>query len=470
MQAYNAGDFARAVSLAERALKDRKRDHNLLHLQAACLMKMGDPEAALEKLLAACRVERRDPQLLISLAQTYRALQRFEEFDATLGRVLEIAPGLADAVYLHAQSYRERGMLDDARRVIEEAMGATDAGHVDPTLLAAHAEVCLAAKDTEAGMASAEAVVARGDAVRVEVRRRATFLLGRLLDGAGRYDEAFEAFSRGNAMYTTPIRVMPAAYVRERWSAERLADVPVASERTELPVLVCGMPRTGTTLVEQMLAAHPEIGTVGECAALPAMELRCDPARLDQRAIDQMQRQYLEALAPGARGGEARVVDKMTMNYAMLGLASRVVPGLRVIYCVRDPRDVCLSCFQQDFTADAHPYSRDLTQCALQYAEHTRIMEHWRAVLPDVALMEVRYAELVEDPERVVRAMLGFVGVGFDPACLRHHETAAPVTTASSAQVREPVYRTSLARWRHYGANLDPLAQALRKAGVPLEG
>ncbi len=470
-RAYAKGDYRGAIRLATEAAGKSPRDHELLHIMGASMSRLGSPGSAVALLEKALALKPRHPGILVSLAQAYRALQRFDDMNAAIDTALQAAPDLPPALQLRATALRHEGKYDEALRVVEPAIKK---GTDDVNFLITHAELCQATRDTEAGAASARRVLGLPN-VRPQVRRAAWHLLGSLLDAEGRHDEAFEAFAEGNALVPAKENTFKVDVVA-RWSAEQLDRVPRATNPSELPVLVVGMPRSGTTLVEQMIAAHPLAGTVGESHVLPALRRAHNPANLDQATIDQLQATYLAELARGAQtsAGSAddpasitRVVDKLPGNYMNLGLVSRITPGARAIHCLRDPRDTCLSCYFQNF-GEQHTYSSDLRACAAQYAEHLRIMDHWRATI-DLPILDVRYAELVADPEAGVRRILDFLGLEFDEACLRFHESKRTVTTLSSAQVRRPVYKSSLARWKRYEKHIGPLVEALTEHGVPLD-
>ncbi len=461
IKAYESGDNRAALALATQALQAHPRNADLLHLMGGALARLGNPAESLARLLQADKAQPMNPAILLSIAQTQRTLQRFDEMNTTIERVLYLAPKLPQALSLKAQSLREQGRYDDAGRILAPAI---DSGTDDPILLMAHAELCAATRDTDAGIDSCERALARDD-LRPNVRRFALFTLGALLDHAQRYDDAFDAYARANAMLE-PGRVTPAASVIETWSPDRLAQIDPAPDASDLPLLIVGMPRSGTTLIEQMLAAHPRVETVGESHALPDLARAIPAEQINAGVAASLGQRYLGALRAAATDDTARVLDKMPGNYLHLGLLSRACPGARVIHAQRDPRDVCLSCYFQNF-GSAHSYSRDLALCATQYAQHLRIMDHWRAVL-DPPILDVHYEDVVSDPEPCVCAMLDFAALAFDDACLRHHESARTVTTRSSDQVRRPVYRSSLARWRRYEKHIQPLTDALRDAGVQL--
>ncbi len=461
IRAMSQGDAATALQLATEALRKLKTDAELIHLRGAALSRLGSLDEALAELRRAAALAPKSPAVHVTLAQVYRRLQRFDEMNDALARALKLDPDATQAIHLKAQALRDLGEYDQAQRLLAESIQRL--GPQAP-LLYSHAELCEASRDTAPGIASARALLAQPGAP-PDVRRSTTYLLARLLDIAGEHVEAIDAAAEANAMSPAGV-VTSAERITRPWTPERLAAIPHAADPDPLPILVVGMPRSGTTLVEQMLAAHPRIGTAGECNALPQIRKGVNPANLDRATVDKHARAYLDRLREAAPGAD-RVVDKLPGNYMNLGLVSRLTPAATVIHCVRDPRDTCVSCFFQNF-GESHTFSRDLALCGEQFAEYLAMMDHWRGVL-DIEILDVPYAELVAEPERWIRAMLQRAGMEFDEACLRHHDSARAVTTASSAQVRRPVYTSSVARWRRYADRLDPLIDTLRARGVALD-
>ena len=309
--------------------------------------------------------------------------------------------------------------------------------------------------------------------ISAEARLQVRFALGRLHDRNGDYDRAFAHYQAGNAL--KPVQVTPDHPLAEvnalirTFAKDALERLPHGRKRADHLVFIVGMPRSGTSLVEQILASHPNVFGAGErrdlqtlVATLPA-SLNGIPypecaARLTQKRVDLLARRYLEPLtrlAPDA----ARVTDKMPHNFLHLGLIEILFPGARIIHCVRDPLDTCLSCYFQNF-GGYHPYAYDLASLGRYYHHYQRLMAHWRAVL-SLPVMEVRYEELVEHQEEVSREMVAFCGLDWDADCLRFYESSRLVNTASYDQVRRPVYRGSMGRWRHYETHLAPLQAAL---------
>jgi len=231
------------------------------------------------------------------------------------------------------------------------------------------------------------------------------------------------------------------------------------------------MPRSGTTLVEQVLASHPAVHGGGELTTLadivreqaglrsctyPRVLADLEAAEVSALGAEYVRR--LRALAPGA----LRVTDKMPGNFRFLGLIRLALPGARIIHCRRNPVDTCLSCYQQNFH-EGHAFTNDLTDLGRYYRAYARLMEQWRRIFPG-QFLEVDYEGLVTDFERESRRMLEFAGLPWDDACLRFHQTPRSVDTASRWQVRQPLYRRSVERRRNYERHLGPLREALGDA------
>lgn len=301
------------------------------------------------------------------------------------------------------------------------------------------------------------------------------FCLGRLLDAQGQYDEAFGYYQRGNQLkglhfdrqrHERLIDSLITTYSREFVQGAARADL--GSDR---PVFILGMPRSGTSLVEQIMASHPAVFGGGELQHIPRMAASL-PGRLKTETpfpqcvtaltaevCNQVAQEYLDYLAelsPDAR----HVTDKMPSNFLYLGLISQLFPRARVIHCVRDPMDTCLSCYFQDLVGTENTYCYDLEDLGVYYRQYQRLMAHWREVL-DIPILEVGYEALVGDQEQQTRALLEFCGLEWDERCLRFNETRRFAATASYDQVRQPLYNQSVERWRHYEAHITPLKRAL---------
>ncbi len=304
----------------------------------------------------------------------------------------------------------------------------------------------------------------------------ACFALGNLLDKAGDYDAAFGRFATANRLARTlrdaegkgfdrtlvqrQIDTLIAGYTPAIFAAPNPVAIP-----SDLPVFVVGMPRSGTTLTEQILASHALVAGAGElpdigrmAAMLGADSVAPSMAWRDPTAARREAEAYL-ALLQKLGGDAARVTDKMPDNIVWLGLIARLYPGARVVICRRDPRDVGVSCYFQSFGAGLG-WSNDLADCAFRIQEVERLWRHWQTVLP-LRILELQYEALIADLEGESRRLIDFIGLPWDPSCLAFHETERPVVTASLWQVRQPLYSSSVGRWRHYRRHLGPLLEGL---------
>jgi hypothetical protein len=245
---------------------------------------------------------------------------------------------------------------------------------------------------------------------------------------------------------------------------------------TDVPIFVVGMMRSGTTLVEQILASHPLVYGAGErielgllASGLPrrlgvADEYPECVRHLDRATVQAVATTVLQGLQERSDGAR-HVVDKMPLNFLGLGLIATLFPKARIIHCQRDPVDTCLSCYLRNFAA-SFTFTYDLQHLGLYYRQYERLMAHWRAVLP-LPIFELRYEELTAEPETHTRQLLAFCGLPWDERCLRFHETERPVRTASMLQVRQPMYRSAVGRWQRYEKHLSPLLAALAGAAEP---
>ena len=316
------------------------------------------------------------------------------------------------------------------------------------------------------------------------------FGLAFVFDAQGLYSRAAARLEKANALQGFAKAARGEIYDAHRHSG--FIDRTIAAFKPEFiargrgsgdpdprPVFVVGLPRTGTTLVEQILASHPRVHGAGELQELHRLFVElpqllgrpsADPfdalAALTPDTAKTVAKVYLDALGSRAPSTAARVVDKMPDNIRFLGLIRIILPEARVIVCNRDLRDVALSCWQTGF--EKNSWANDLDQIARRFADHQRLVDHWQRALPTGSLT-IRYEDLVHDLEKYAHALIDFLGLEWHPACLEFHKTRRAVRTASLVQVRQPVYTHSVGRWRRYEPSVQPLLAAFRRRGVRLD-
>lgn len=305
-------------------------------------------------------------------------------------------------------------------------------------------------------------------------KRQLHFSSGKLYDAMNAYDKAFAHYQSANAIqapfYDAAKHASDIDTLISTFSADLLQRLPRASHISERPIFVLGMPRSGTSLVEQILASHPQVFGAGELSDMSRISARMvamlDPKAGFPRCIHKLTESYANTLAQdylrviNAKSADAaRVTDKMPHNFLYLGLIALLFPKARVIHCMRNPLDTCLSIYFQYFSA-SHTYSYDLAHIGSHYREYERLMAHWRQVL-DISMLEVRYEDVVTHPDEMIRKLVDFSGLEWDPVCLRFYESKRLVSTASYDQVRQPLHPKSINRWKHYEQFLGPLKTAL---------
>ena len=424
-------DWQGAIESFETAIGLRQGYGDAMLNLAGVLFKSGDVEAAQTKY--------RD------ILEMYENLA---EAHAGLGVVLLAVGRLDEAVESFKQAVAIKPALGEAQYNLATAIGGqyseTEVGDIRELL-----------KDKRLP-----------DADRIRIH----FALGEINDQRGNFETAFADFDAGNQLRKSQLEtrghIFDADAFDERvnaiiaaYGADLFTEREDAGDPSDLPVFIVGLPRSGTTLVEQILASHPQAATKGE---VDLIRVVCgddgDLAAAGDKILDEKAEHYLAELTRDTEGA-ARIIDKMPFNWLYLGQIQLMLPEAHVLYCRRDPLDTGLSCFRQDFTA-SHSWACDLDDIVRYQRACARLMEHWKSVLP-LPILDVRYEEMVEDQEAASRRIIDFLGLGWDQACLDFHSSNRVVHTASSWQVRKPIYRTAVGRAKGYEPFLGPLKDAL---------
>jgi tetratricopeptide (TPR) repeat protein len=305
------------------------------------------------------------------------------------------------------------------------------------------------------------------------------FALGKAYGDLKDHERSFHNLREGNALKRQQISYDDTSNrnlfdrIREVFTPELMRDKCDLGDPSRIPVFIVGMPRSGTTLIEQILASHPKVFGCGELVdfAEAAANLRGPDATamrfpevvsgMDGQELRELGARYVMAVRGRAPDAE-RITDKMPGNFRVAGLINLALPNARIIHARRNPLDTCFSCFSKLFAGNRNPYSYDLNELGHVYRYYEALMAQWRRVLPSEVLLEVQYEEVVADIEGQARRIVAHCGLEWDDHCLSFHQTKRPVQTLSTIEVRQPIYRSSVGRWRAYEPQLGPLIEALR--------
>ncbi len=434
--------------------------HGRLAMTLADLKRIDEAQRALDRavMLApdSARTHEARGTVLLRSGEGAKAVESFQ-------RAIEIAPESLSSWINLGQALRQVGRFEEATRCAAEILALRPGAAEAYTILSG------VGAGADAGLIAKLAQCLEDPRISISDRAELGFALGKILDEADRFDEAFEQYARANALTLDIRRAAGERYSSDVFGREvdELTEASTVEffdrsrdwgERSELPVFVVGMPRSGTTLVEQIAASHPEVCGAGELKDIGNIAASLDHVQIGADAIRNAARKQLDRLR--AIGGTAsRVIDKMPANIMHLGLIAMLFPSARIILCRRDPRDTCLSCFFQRFGA-GNLFAFELRDCGRHHVHTDRLIAHWLKVLP-VRMLEVRYEELVANLEGQSQRIIEFLGLPWNPACLEFHKTERTVQTASAWQVRQPIYTRSVGRWKNYEKHLPAMMEGL---------
>jgi len=406
---------------------------------------------------------------LCGLGKLFQSKGEFEKAGNTYQRALALAPGdvelLSSIATLHERCGNHLSALQTLEPMVNSGHASVDAMLTYSTLCRKQARHNDATPLLEQLLESPQS---RNDQINI------LFALGDLYDELHEYDKAFEHFRQANELDSTNAPesgdTVHLDIMQDFFSKTRLPHLPQAHNDSQLPVFIVGMPRSGTSLVEQILATHPDItpgderddiGNIVETlgsrlntsGTYPEILLETSPGQLDGIAAD-----YL-ALISSLAGNSLRFTDKTPLHGLHLGLINLLLPASRVIVCNRNPLDTCLSVYFHRFNS-FHNYAKNLGTLGRFYRDYHRLIEHWKSIL-DIQIMEVQYEQLVNDSEQTIRNIIDFCGLEWAPECLDFHNNKRTMNTPSYNQVRKPMYSSSIGRWENYEQHIQPLIDTL---------
>ena len=467
----HAGRIDEAEAIGREALRAPGAEPNACQLLGLCEIMRGRPDEAITWYQRGLRSSPRHPILLCALGKAATTLGRYPEAISRFEQALSADPASVLAAAGLAEALERLGRAKEGLELLAKH------DERDPEIALMRAVLLNRVGKHEEVPALLEGL-ARDPAVHPVTRRKMLFALGEALDRANACDGAFDAWSEANALQRHPLdfaAVQKAfAELREMFGPAKQQVRPRGDEESERPVFIVGMPRSGSTLIEQILDAHPMVRGVGEIDEIRsrATELAQEtgqrwPALIDRVTQAQMSRASARHLGVLAKlgGGAARVVDKNLLNFRLVGLIALLFPRARVIWSRRDPLATCLSCFSLPLSSVALPFTSDIQICARFHLEVDALMEFWMQS-QTIAILPVQYESLVAETEAQARRIVDFLGLPWDAACLRFHESTRPVATSSYHQVRMPVHLGAVSRHLRYAAQLAEAKAILEGSGA----
>ena len=502
---FQMGQLQEAEELMQRSAQLDPGQANTWSDLGMVRMRLDRTEEALPAFESALRLSPEHPDALNNLAQGLRKLGRFAQARPLLERLAALKPGTASVLYALADTQNKLSDVDAAIKTYQQALklapddtrirlGLGDAYESNGKFPQARMQYsAILRREPDSALALARLLqlrdgnpeqeqverakqLAESDATREDGRIRLNIALGYYHDRQKQFDQAFDYLKRGYDVlakrepfdsdgYTRAIDAILKELTGDFFAAA--ADSGIESQR---PIFVVGMPRSGTTLTEQILASHSKVAAGGELSSLLKVSYQTQDLSatgepyprglktVDQSGLAGMARRYLEDLNKVSESA-SRVTDKLPFNFMHLGIVALLFPNARIIHCRRHPLDNCLSCYFTSF-ADQIKFANQLDTLGRYYLDYHRLMQHWHDVLP-IEIFDLQYETLIEETETTVRSLVAHCGLEWEDACLAFHETQRPVRTPSRWQVRQPIYKGSVQRWRNYERQLQPLVELL---------
>jgi tetratricopeptide (TPR) repeat protein len=461
--------FDEALAAAQTALTLQPKNADALAYIGAVYVEQKKTDLALEALKKSLALQPNKAETLNMTARAWMEAGQAEKTVACCRRAIELKPSYADPYNNMGNALKELGRFDEALATFDKALALSS--HESSGIYANLSDAKTFRSRDDVHLRGMEELLA--GKLSEERQMHLHFGAAKAFDDLKLYDEAARHLFAGNALkrktiaYDEPAAIGYFDRIRNAFTADVVQGKRDPGFTNARPILIVGMPRSGTTLVEQILASHPRVAGAGELKDLsdtvnnvrnrdgslaPYPEYVPVLSGSEVSRIGEAYAAKLERHAPGAE----RITDKMPSNFYFVGLVHLAMPGARIIHTNRNAADTCLSCFSKLFSGELNQ-TYDLGEIGRYYRAYHQLMAHWRAVLPPSAFLDVQYEDVVGDIEGQARRILDYCGLEWDPCVLDFHRTKRPIKTASSAQVRQPIYNSSVARWRNYEKHLGPL-------------
>jgi tetratricopeptide (TPR) repeat protein len=464
--AHLQGRSVESIELLQRVVAARPYDAQAMIDLGSALARKGDTEGAIDAFRRSAEMEPARVAPLLGLAQVLERVGDIEQSMATLREALLREPQNVTARDMLARHLHFAGRVDEA-----EAEYRRSLSYAPKSAMAWYGLSTLRTARFDADDLGAIEALANGSELREHDRATALFALAKALEDNDRNEDAFRALTAANAARRRQLRWDAAKFSANARAIEKAFDAPIPTSSDDAlgrgVVFIVGMPRSGSTLIEQILAANPDVAAGGELDDVrdiirdESQRRESDfPAWVSSATPEDWNRlgqSYLDRTA-ARRGTHAWFTDKALLNWRYIGALMAMLPGARFVDCRRDAVETCLSCYRQMFASEL-AFAYDLAELAAFWRDYDHAMHFWQRRFSE-QILEVEHERLVADAEAEIRRLLDFCGLPFDESCLRFHESTRAVRTASSAQVREPL-RADTARAQRYGSLLDPLRELL---------
>jgi tetratricopeptide (TPR) repeat protein len=458
--ALQRGRTDAAIVCADRAVILMPKDPIALILRAKCRFVCGEARGALEAAEAAAKIIGNAPEALDACGAIFGLLGLHERASGFFLPAVAARPDVPQYLFNLAATERMTGALNEAEAHCDAAVA------LDRTYgLAHYLRSDLRIQSTERNhIAEMEALIRDGELARPsEVMLR--FALAKECEDLDLHDRAFDHADAGCDLQHRSIGHDQAAEIAEidriiRTHTRSWINAAPAGHAAAAPVFVAGLPRTGTTLVERIIASHPAMSSAGETSAFAAEMHRVMKAASSKADPSDIGRRYVEQVAAFRVSADTRFIDKTLQNYLYCGLIHAALPAARIVLVQRHPMDACWAIYKAHFQGK-FAFSYHQIELAEYYLAYRRLSRYWRATLPPEVLMEINYEDIVRDQSAASRRLIDFVGLPWNDEVLRFHQSPAPSATASAVQVRRPIYSSSVGKWRHHAKRLAPIRARL---------
>ena len=469
------GDVDRARALFMQVLKHDQTNVTALSSLARICETIGETDEAERLLNILISQDPDDRDHYLTLADMLRLADRPDEAVAVFERHLEHDPDSTDSRVQIASIWRAAGQQPRARELLREILQNA------PDNVAARTVLAQMIKHTsdEENIAGLKALK-ENDELTVGQKASVNFSLGKAMEEISDLDAAIECYITANRhrrseySYSHDETVTDFNKIINAFTYDTAARNKNSGASSDRPIFIVGMPRSGTSLVEQIISSHSQVFGAGELSTLSSVAVRVFANKevpypdalpeCDGKILRDIGEMYIE-LTTRRFGDAPHMTDKMPHNFMNVGLIRLALPNAKIVHCQRHPMDTCLSIFKNAFS-ESHNYAYNMEELGTYYREYLRLMEHWRSVFPG-AMYEISYESLVDDTEPQARRLLEYCELDWEPACLEFYKTKRVVNTVSATQVRQPIYKSSVALWKRYGERLQPLIDALGDAVPP---